>query len=284
MASHLDDLLCFNMANRLYLSDEGRIDIDTRLKVHRSIQENFEKGLGHEDIQTLKDRIKAYIKQLETLNLKDWEVQSLENSFCLNLFYFIRSLVYVLSAVTLAIPGFLYLLPGLWYLRTSAERKRKEALKNSSVKIKGSDVVASWKILAGLVLFLVYYNVTMLLVFVFYTFRHYSGFVKICVVQCLLNLGVFLYIIMCFQLTNGVNTHFRICMIRCFKYLYWKTIKRVRAERKELKADVKATMDRYSIMTDKSMIIRRNSLKSKDIALNEIEAREIFGTLEEFMN
>ena len=163
-----------------------------------------------------------------------------------------------------------------------AENKRLEALKKSTVKIKGNDVVASWKILIGLFLIPSIINLTCVVFFFTYAGRYASSYIGRYFVTCVFFLVLCLYLTFCVQLLNGVKSNIRICRIRFFVILYRKTIARLRAKRKELKRHVKDVMDKYSVIND-HQIHKRKSFEGNNSAWH-INTDEVFGALSEIIN
>ena len=161
-----------------------------------------------------------------------------------------------------------------------AENKRIEALSKSTVKIKGNDVVASWKIMIGVFIVPPVINLTTILFHFTYAKRFATSFTGRYLVSCLFCLCLCVYLTVCVQLLNGVKTNMRICRIRFFVIIYIKTIARLRKRRKELKRLVKDTMDKYSKMNDKT-IFKRKSFSESKVSDWHINTDEVFGAFSE---
>lgn len=164
----------------------------------------------------------------------------------------------------------------MWY----AEKQRIAALKKSSVKIKGNDVVASWKILIGVFIVPPIINLTTILFYFTYSKRFASSFIGRYLASCVFCLCLCLYLTVCVQLLNGVKTNMRICRIRFFVLIYIKTIARLRKRRKELKRLVKDTMDKYSKM-NATTLFKRKSFSETRHSDWHINTDEVFGALSE---
>ncbi len=144
----------------------------------------------------------------------------------------------------------------MWF----AEKKRREALKKSSVKIKGNDVVASWKVLIGVFLVPVYINLISFVFFIFMSKRYattFSGRVFATFIFCWV---LSAYLIFAVQLLNGFKTNFRKCIVRFWVILYRNRIKKIRDTRKSLKAMAKAVMDKYSEENEHVFKYKRKSV------------------------
>lgn len=171
--------------------------------------------------------------------------------------------------------------PIRWYLMRFGEKKRKEALAKSSVKIKGNDVVASWKIMVGL--FLVPASVN-LISFIFLVFRsqvYASTLIGRLFVSFIFSIIFWAYLVYCVQLLNGVKTNLRIVLIRFFVIIYRNTIAKLLKTRKDLKRQVKDVMDKYSTMNQHSLIKRRSFYANGDPL--DIDFDQIFGELNDIM-
>lgn len=171
--------------------------------------------------------------------------------------------------------------PIRWYLMNYAEKKRVDALKKSSVKVSGNDVVASWKILIGLFLVPSIVNFTAILFFFFRSHVYATTFLGRYGVSMIFCILFSTYLVYCVQMLNGAKTNFRIVAVRLFVILYRNRIAKLRKSRKELKRQVKDVMDKYSELNQHATIKRR-SLYVKSDPL-DIDVEEIFGELQEIM-
>ena len=76
-----------------------------------------------------------------------------------------------------------------------AEKKRKEALKKSTVKIKGNDVVASWKVLIGTFLVPVYVSCINIMFLIFISSRYASSILGRLLVTFIFSVILSLYLV-----------------------------------------------------------------------------------------
>jgi glycerol-3-phosphate O-acyltransferase/dihydroxyacetone phosphate acyltransferase len=97
----------------------------------------------------LSKSINQYIQQLRLLGLRDHQVSYARFSILrvLSSLAYRLGLLIVLSIGTL--PGLILFLPVFIGTRTISHKKTKEALAESSVKLQGNDVMATWKILVA---------------------------------------------------------------------------------------------------------------------------------------
>lgn len=161
-----------------------------------------------------------------------------------------------------------------------AEKKRIEALKKSTVKIKGNDVVASWKLLIGVFMIPPIINLTSMVFFFTLSKRYATSYIGRYFVSCIFCVILCVYLTACVQLLNGVKSNMRLCRIRFFVILYRKTIARLRAKRKDLKRHVKDVMDRHSAMNDQALY-KRKSFSDNTTSPWHINTDEVFGALSE---
>jgi glycerol-3-phosphate O-acyltransferase / dihydroxyacetone phosphate acyltransferase len=165
-----------------------------------------------------------------------------------------------------------------------AEKKRQEALKKSTVKIKGNDVVASWKILIGVFLCPIVVHLTSWVFFFFGSQRFAQTMLGRMYISCLFGIVLALYLLFCVQLLNGVKTNFRLIVVRAWSVLYKNRIAKIRKDRKTLKKHVKELMDKLSTQSDNSLPYKRRSLFIEERQKqNLLDTEEIFGTLKEIV-
>jgi glycerol-3-phosphate O-acyltransferase / dihydroxyacetone phosphate acyltransferase len=171
--------------------------------------------------------------------------------------------------------------PVRWYLTNYAENKRRQALKKSTVKIKGNDVVASWKIMIGLFLFPAAINFASFLFFIFRSHVYASTWTGRILVSVLFSFLFTCYLVYCVQLLNGVKTNMRTVVIRFFLVIYRKTIAKLRKTRKDLKRQVKDVMDKYFKLNQHKLIKRKSLSPTSDKF--DMDLEEIFGELNDIM-
>jgi len=108
-----------------------------------------DKKLMLKQIENLRERILDYVKQLESLGLRDYQVPTLR----LGLFKISYTLLHlVLAFVLSSIPSLLLNAPVGIFAKWIAESHRKKALAGSKVKINAVDVMLSKKITISIVM------------------------------------------------------------------------------------------------------------------------------------
>jgi glycerol-3-phosphate O-acyltransferase/dihydroxyacetone phosphate acyltransferase len=122
-------------------------------------------------IINLRASVSEYNRQLRLLGLRDHQVEYAKFS----IFKVVWTLVYRTTKLIVlglgALPGFILFLPVFIATKVISVRKAKEALKGSTVKIQGRDVMATWKLLVALAFAPVCYNFYVVL-FCWWTAKH----------------------------------------------------------------------------------------------------------------
>lgn len=100
-AANQNDLMMIYLMRDLYLSDEGKVDKESQLKVMRSFKEIYEQHNASAEMDDLKKGLVQYIDDLKYCGVKDWELQTLDTSTFYNVLRFIRSLLFVICFCTI---------------------------------------------------------------------------------------------------------------------------------------------------------------------------------------
>lgn len=108
----------------------------------------------------------AYNQVLKYHGIKDHQVSKTNNDGARILWLLIKR-IFVLTILALwAFPGGILNLPVVIVAKIISQKKARAALKSSSVKIAGRDVLATWKLLVGLVLLPTLYALYSLIMFI----------------------------------------------------------------------------------------------------------------------
>lgn len=142
-----------NMAKDLYKSANQQYSSQQELELARK----FAKGLlvksAEPKLQELKRKMIEYRRLLRAAGLKDFQVRSTAIGKTKLVILSMHHVFILLISALLLIPIFLMMGPLLWLIDLICQRKAHKALKSSSVKIRARDVIATWKIILGAVLF-----------------------------------------------------------------------------------------------------------------------------------
>ena len=149
-APDYDTLMVIQAARRLYNPTGKKLPLPVVVELNRRLAMGYERYKDDERITSLSASVKAYNKQLRYLNLKDHQVQYAKMSIFKVIFlFFYRSIkLFVLFVCT--VPGLLLFSPVFVATKMISIRKAESALAGSTVKVRGRDVMATWKILVAM--------------------------------------------------------------------------------------------------------------------------------------
>lgn len=136
---------------RLYRPQGARLSVDVRQRLARTLEKGYERFKDSPEVQRMSEKVRDYQDMLSWYNLKDHQVArtplTQRRSATILLWRLVVIFVYLLSAL----PGLVLNAPIIILTRIVSKQKQKEALKSSTVKIRATDVVATWKVLVTLV-------------------------------------------------------------------------------------------------------------------------------------
>lgn len=148
-----ETLLLVQMTRKLYNPISKKIPLPLVIEFNRRLLKGYTKHRDDPRIQGLRRAVKDYNRRLESLGIKDHQVEwgNIEEKpwwlTLITLFYRLCKL-FVLSIGTL--PGVLLFWPVFVATKVISEKKRRQALAGSVVKLQGHDVMGTWKILVAM--------------------------------------------------------------------------------------------------------------------------------------
>lgn len=173
-----DTLMTIQAARRLYQpvvtkENDGRLPLPLVVEMNRRLLAGYSQYKDDPRIVHLKSAVQHYNAQLYSLGLKDHQVMKLKpNGETLNsLITLISRLAQLSFFVILTLPGTILFTPIFITCHYYAKKKAEEGLKKSLVKLKGVDLLATWKLVVALVMAPSLY-VTYSVFLVFLTSRH----------------------------------------------------------------------------------------------------------------
>ncbi|KAK0120426.1 hypothetical protein ONS96_010642 [Cadophora gregata f. sp. sojae] len=186
-APDFETLNIIHAARRLYLTKTPFGEKTQRLSLAHSTELNRRLSKGYTtyskspDMISLRKNLQRYIDCLQILGLKDHQLLSIATrSTHVPIFSIISTLLFRLGKLValflLTLPGLILFAPVFILTSHMSRKKTAEALAASSVKIRGNDVMATWKILIAAALAPVFY--------LFYTI------VLVCLKNCNLTYGI----------------------------------------------------------------------------------------------
>lgn len=148
-----ETLILVQSTRKLYNPISKKIPLPLVIEFNRRLLKGYTRHRDDPRIQGLKKAVTEYNRRLESLGIKDHQVEwgNVEEKpwwlTMITLFYRLSKL-FILSIGTL--PGVLLFWPVFVTTKVISEKKRRRALASSVVKLQGRDVVGSWKILVAM--------------------------------------------------------------------------------------------------------------------------------------
>jgi glycerol-3-phosphate O-acyltransferase/dihydroxyacetone phosphate acyltransferase len=170
-------LQAIHAARRLYQPPNVKLPIEQYLQLNRRFAEGYIRFSEHPNVKNSIKELYAYMKELKDNGLRDYQVATVVDdegvedeakeegeeeynirwernknlispqtfywNLLVNFFFFV--LLFLVS-----LPGTLLNAPVGYIIREKARKKAREAVRSSTVKIRGNDVVASTKVLTAL--------------------------------------------------------------------------------------------------------------------------------------
>lgn len=149
-APDYDTLMVIQAARRLYNPTGKKLPLPVVVELNRRLAMGWEKFKDDNRIKALTKSVKEYNSQLRYLNLKDHQVQYGKMNIFKVLFLFIYRSLKLAVLFFCTVPGLILFSPVFVATRIISREKAKTALAGSTVKIRGRDVMATWKILVAL--------------------------------------------------------------------------------------------------------------------------------------
>lgn len=149
-APDYDTLMMIQAARRLYNPTGKKLPLPVVVELNRRLAMGYERYKDDERITSLSRSVKDYNSQLRYLSLKDHQVQYARMSILKVLFLFVYRSIKLVILFVCTVPGLLLFAPVFVATKIISRQKAKVALAGSTVKIRGRDVMATWKILVAL--------------------------------------------------------------------------------------------------------------------------------------
>ncbi|KAL4882026.1 hypothetical protein BJY04DRAFT_52718 [Aspergillus karnatakaensis] len=145
-----ETLMVIQAARRLYNIKGKKLPLPMVVELNRRLVKGYSHFKDDQRIVALKKSIADYNKQLRLLGIRDHQVEYAKFSFV----KVIATLIYRLGKLALltigTLPGLLLFTPVFITTKLISNKKSKEALAASTVKLQGRDVMATWKLLVAL--------------------------------------------------------------------------------------------------------------------------------------
>lgn len=155
------------------------------VELNRRMLQGYKKYKKDPRVQQLMSSVKKYNSKLYSLGLKDHQVSKLKTGPLATL----RAIAMLLTRCTqlffmmfLSLPGYILFAPIFLTCRIISQKKAKEGLRKSLVKIKGTDLLATWKLIVALAMTpLLYwiYTITLLILLNSKNYKNLIGWLYI---------------------------------------------------------------------------------------------------------
>ncbi|KAJ3207449.1 hypothetical protein HK099_000265 [Clydaea vesicula] len=253
-APDYDTLMVIQAARRLYqVNSEKKLSLASVAKLTRKFVKGYVEYQHEPKVIELTKRVREYNAMLKSYGIRDHQVK---NTSIGRGTAFVRLLLRLLAGLFLSLillPGAILNFPIILITSIISKRKAKEALAASSVKLKGRDVIATWKVLVASVVVPLTYAIESLLITMFIYFFSTHEFTSYPhlnnpVVQFLL---IFLVILpsitypSVFGMEKGVDLFKSLKPLILAIFLDQKYIDRLRSIRSKLEVDLKMLINEF---------------------------------------
>lgn len=147
-----ETLMVVQAMRRLYSSQfQVQLPLPLVIEMNRRLVKGYEIYKNEPSVKKLAKDILKYNDDLKYNNIPDHLVETARNNFTKNLGLLVYRSVFITIAFLLSLPGIIMFSPIFILANRISKEKARKALAKSSVKIKANDVIATWKILMGMV-------------------------------------------------------------------------------------------------------------------------------------
>ncbi|PHZ13219.1 glycerol-3-phosphate/dihydroxyacetone phosphate dual substrate-specific sn-1 acyltransferase [Rhizopus microsporus ATCC 52813] len=158
-------LMVIQAARRLYKPAHRRLHIAQVVDLNRRFVIGYNLYKDDPRVIDLQQKVLAYNQLLKYNGLKDHQVPEITIRRWRTFFLLCYRIMIFTVWGLLSFPGSILNLPIVTTAKLISMKKAKEALASSSVKVRARDVLATWKLLVGLVLIPSFYGLYTLIVF-----------------------------------------------------------------------------------------------------------------------
>ncbi|KDE08118.1 hypothetical protein MVLG_01599 [Microbotryum lychnidis-dioicae p1A1 Lamole] len=149
-APDFETLMLIQATRRLYRPPGQHLTLGQIVELNKRFIAGYEAYRDDPRLKQLMIRVKEYNTLLRYMGLKDHQIERVVRPFWRSLVLLCYRLGLFGAWSILALPGVILNAPIFIAAKIISHRKAKEALAASTVKIKGKDVLATWKVLVAL--------------------------------------------------------------------------------------------------------------------------------------
>ncbi|KAG0166094.1 hypothetical protein DFQ30_007588 [Apophysomyces sp. BC1015] len=164
-AGSYETLMLIQAARRLYKPAHRKLHISQVVDLNRRFLIGYNLFRDDPKVIDLQQRVLAYNQLLKYHGIRDHQVSKTDVSRRRPLGIVLKRVIVLMILSLWAFPGALLNLPAMIIVATISQKKAAAALKSSTVKIAGRDVLATWKVLVGVVVLPTLYAFYSLIVF-----------------------------------------------------------------------------------------------------------------------
>ncbi|KAI8065261.1 hypothetical protein BC940DRAFT_241574 [Gongronella butleri] len=165
-APDYDTLMVLNAARRLYKpAATHKLTIDQVVDLNRRFLLGYRYFKDNPECKELAAKVSAYNNQLKYFGLHDHQVETTKKSLFSAAPVLVSRLIRLVFLAFLGFPSLIINSPLMLIVRLISQKKQKEALASSSVKVAARDVLASWKVIIALIVTPVIYGIYSFIVF-----------------------------------------------------------------------------------------------------------------------
>ncbi|KAH8730939.1 hypothetical protein GQ44DRAFT_700110 [Phaeosphaeriaceae sp. PMI808] len=171
-----DTLQLIQAVRRLYNSKGTKLPLPRVVELNRRLVQGYERYKDDPRIVELKQEVIAYNGKLKALGIRDHQVQYAKKHPIEAFGQLIWRLTKLIFFAILVVPG--TLLFSLVFIATKliSNKKAKEALAASNVKVQARDVMATWKLLVAMVAAPVAYTWYIIIGLYWYRYNNCNGY------------------------------------------------------------------------------------------------------------
>lgn len=154
-APDYETLMAIQAARRLYkpVRNNKNLSLSAVCQINRNLLLGYSKFKDDPRIVNLKSSVQTYNRQLFSLGLKDHHVMELKTgplNILRTFMTLVRRLLQIVVYFALSFPGYILFTPIFFTASYYSKKKQIAGLKKSVVKIKGIDLIATWKLIVAL--------------------------------------------------------------------------------------------------------------------------------------
>jgi len=154
-AGSFDELQFLRAVRRLYKPTSIKASPAERMALMMAFSQAYKRDKEDERVKILYAEVLEYRIKLKRMQISDHQVSRSHPrdtlvSTATAVFTLVKSVVYLVACCCVFLPGLVVIWPWRFLTRYISKKKAAEALKGSSVKIAGRDVVATWKLMTSI--------------------------------------------------------------------------------------------------------------------------------------